>query len=212
MTEAQGGCNCLRPSGIAQIVREEAESWWLPCGFIRMFSPTAQARVVSRTVDEVNQVAALHDPESDAGIRADIAAIARISAVPGILSVISEVTGLRLALVARVTTDTWTACAVLDRMNFGLEVGGRLDVTTTLCSEVRDTRRAVIIEHASDEPAFCNHPTPKMYGFQSYIALPLLRATGEYFGTVCALDAKPARLRDEKTVTMFRLFSELISL
>jgi len=144
-------------------------------------------------------------------IDADIAAIARISAVPTILKVISETTGLRLALVARVTEGTWTACAVLDRMDFGLSVGDNLEVATTLCSEVRDTLAPIIIEHASAEPAYCDHPTPRLYGFEAYIATPLFRPNGEYFGTVCALDSAPSTLRDHKTLAMFNLFAEMIS-
>jgi signal transduction histidine kinase len=144
-------------------------------------------------------------------IEADIAAVARISAVPTILKVLSETTGLRLSLVARVTEGSWTACAVLDRMDFGLSVGDNLDVATTLCSEVRDTRQPIIIEHASAEPGFCTHPTPRMYGFESYISVPLYRPSGEYFGTVCALDSRPAVLREPRTVAMFNLFAEMIS-
>ncbi|HEX8431160.1 MAG TPA: ATP-binding protein [Longimicrobium sp.] len=147
-----------------------------------------------------------------APIEADIAAIQRIGAVPTILRVISEITGLRLALVARVTPESWTACAVLDRMDFGLSVGAELAVATTLCSEVRDTLEPIIIEHASQDLHFRAHPTPKLYGFESYISLPIFRADGEYFGTVCALDAAPsAALRDEKTVATIALFAELIS-
>lgn len=61
----------------------------------------------------------------------NLATIGRISAVPAMLKVIRDMTGLRFAAVARVTDDTWTACAVLDPLNFGLGVGGELDLTTT---------------------------------------------------------------------------------
>lgn len=143
-------------------------------------------------------------------IEADIAAIQRIGAVPTILKVVSEATGLRLALVARVTEDAWTCCAVLDRMEFGLNVGDNLEVATTLCSEVRAQMEPIVIEHASREPAFCNHPTPRLYGFESYIATPIIRPDGTYFGNVCALDSTPAVLRDGKTLEMVKLFAELI--
>ena len=145
-------------------------------------------------------------------IQSDIDAIARIGAVPAILRVVSEMTGLRLTLVARVTGDSWTACATLDRLGFGLNVGDQLDVATTLCSEVRDSHAPIVIEHASSEPAFCNHPTPKMYGFESYVAFPIFRADGRYFGNLCGLDSNALQLRDDKTVSMLRLFTELISL
>jgi hypothetical protein len=142
----------------------------------------------------------------------DVAAVARIGAVPTVLKVISETTGLRLALVAKVTDDAWTACAALDRMEFGLTAGDQLDVATTLCREVRSTGEPIIIEHASQEASYCGHPTPRLYGLESYIAVPIFRPGGEYFGNVCALDSRPARLRDGKTLAMMNLFAELISL
>jgi len=145
-------------------------------------------------------------------LQADIAAVARISAVPTILRVVSQVTGLRLALIARVTRESWVACAVLDEMGFGLGVGDQLEVATTLCSEVRDTHEPIVIEHASREPEFCDHPTPRLYGLESYIAVPIFRPNGEYFGNVCALDSRPATLRDDKTLSMMKLFAELVSL
>ena len=164
-----------------------------------------------RTGAPALEVPSAHLPPPER-LEADLAAIARIGAVPTILKVVSEVTGLRLALIARVTQRSWVACAVLDRMNFGLEVGDHLEVATTLCSEVRDSHQPIVIEHASVEPEFCSHPTPRMYGFESYIAVPIFRPGGEYFGNVCALDSAPALLRDEKTVAMMRLFADLVSM
>jgi sigma-B regulation protein RsbU (phosphoserine phosphatase) len=152
--------------------------------------------------DTASTLAAASDP--------DVAAIARIGAVPTILKVISETTGLRLALVARVTETAWTALATLDRMEFGLSAGDQLDVATTLCREVRASREPIVIEHASREPEYCGHPTPKLYGFESYIAVPIFRGDGEYFGNVCALDSQPAPLRDGRTLEMMKLFAELI--
>jgi signal transduction histidine kinase len=144
-------------------------------------------------------------------IRRDIEAVARISSVPTILRVISETTGLRLTLVARVTQTQWTACAVNDQLSCGLEPGGSVDVATTLCSKVRDTRATVIVEHASQDPLYCNHPGMKMCGFESYIAVPIFLADGRYFGNVCALDRKPAQLRQPRIESMMKLFAELIA-
>ena len=67
------------------------------------------------------------------GTADDIATINRISAVPAMLQVITEMTGMRFAAVARVTQTTWTACAVLDKLGFGLQSGGELDLVSTLC-------------------------------------------------------------------------------
>ncbi len=143
-------------------------------------------------------------------INRDVEAIGRISAVPTILRVIAETTGLRFCAVARVTQDQWVACAVHDHLGFGLAPGGTLDVATTLCAEVRDTRATVVMDHASTDSKYCNHQTPKLYGFESYISVPIFLVNGDYFGTVCALDPLPTPVNQPKIVSMMTLFAELI--
>ncbi len=144
-------------------------------------------------------------------IGADLAAVARIDAVPAILEVVCRTTGMGFAAVARVTEDRWVACAVRDGIRFGLEPGGELEVATTICSEVRAGGRLVVIDHVAEDQAFCHHPTPARYGFQSYISVPIRRPSGgAFFGTLCAIDPRPARLNTPETIGMFRLFADLI--
>jgi signal transduction histidine kinase len=145
------------------------------------------------------------------GLQADLATISRISAVPTILEAVSELTGLGFVCVARVTADSWHSCAVLDRLNFGLRVGDSLDVTTTLCEEVRDTNSAIIIDSVRDCEKYRDHHTPRIYGFQSYFSIPLYRPNGEYFGTLCGLDPAAASLTNKVTTNTLTLFAELIS-
>lgn len=147
-----------------------------------------------------------------ADLARDVEAIAKLPAVPTILRVIAETTGLGFTLVARVTDEHWVACAVHDEISFGLKPGGTLQLSTTLCETVRDTRAPVVMNHASRDPMYSNHPTPKLYGFESYISVPLYGADGGYFGTLCGLDPKPALVDQPKIREMFRHFSELISL
>ena len=64
-------------------------------------------------------------------LSADVAAIERLDVVHTSLKVLRRATGLRIALVARVTEDSWTACAVLDEAGFGLKAGDKLDLSTT---------------------------------------------------------------------------------
>lgn len=141
----------------------------------------------------------------------DIATISRISAVPAILQIISETTGLRFAAVARVTHDSWTACAVLDKIDFGLRVGGELDVATTLCQEMRTSHETIIIEKASEDGRYCGHHTPKLYGFESYLSVPVFRADGSFFGTICALDPLPATFSRPSISAMMESFAKLLA-
>ncbi|MDB5945474.1 MAG: histidine kinase, partial [Ramlibacter sp.] len=115
------------------------------------------------------------------------------------------------AAVARVTDTTLTACSVQDDIEFGLKPGGRLDVHTTLCVEARAARQPVVIDHASADPVYCNHHTPRMYNIESYISVPIVLRNGEYFGNLCAIDPRPAQVSNPRIVNMFTLFSELIS-
>lgn len=143
---------------------------------------------------------------------ADIATIGRISAVPAMLRVISDMTGLRFVAVARVTDQTWTACAVLDELAFGLGVGGELDLTTTLCHEIRSSHVSVVIDEASQDPLYRTHHTPLMYKFESYISVPVFRTDGSFFGTICALDPKPASLRSSAIQSTMESFARVLSL
>jgi len=145
-------------------------------------------------------------------IASDVSAIGRISAVPAILQVIAESTGLRFVAVARVTESDWTACAVLDLLGFGLEVNDTLEIATTLCEEVRGSREPVIIDHASMDERYCTHHTPRLYKFESYISYPVIRADGSFFGTLCALDPLPAKLSEPHIVAMMASFARLLAI
>ncbi|MDQ2990177.1 MAG: GAF domain-containing sensor histidine kinase [Pseudomonadota bacterium] len=142
---------------------------------------------------------------------ADIDAVQSISAVPTILRVVAETTGMRFVCIARVDAGSWTTCAVHDQIGFGLKPGDALDVTTTLCREVRAANELIVMDQASAHPTFRDHPTPKMYGFESYISVPVYRPGGEFFGTLCALDPLPAAVSNQKVVDSLVLFADLIS-
>jgi signal transduction histidine kinase len=140
----------------------------------------------------------------------DIDAIQGIDAVPKILNVICRTTGMGFAAVARVTPERWICCAVRDEMDFGLKPGGELKVETTICHEIRQSQKAVAIDGVSQDQVYCGHHTPGMYGFQSYISVPIILNDGSFFGTLCALDPRPARLNNPETIETFNLFAELI--
>lgn len=144
-------------------------------------------------------------------IARDIAAINRIEAVPTILRAVTHTTGMRFAAVARVTDSRWIACAVHDGVDFGLRPGDELALQTTICNEIRQSGKPVVFGHASTHPLFAVHPTPVLYGFESYISVPIVRRDGSFFGTLCALDPLPARLDDPHVLQTLELFAQLIA-
>jgi signal transduction histidine kinase len=149
---------------------------------------------------------------ADDAIRRDIAAVGRIGAVPLLLRIICKNTGMGFAAVARVTESAWVACAVRDEIEFGLRAGGELPLESTLCFESRRDVRPIAIDRASDDPQYRDHHTMRIYNIESYISVPIVLASGEYFGNLCAIDPGPASVSDDRTLSMFTHFAELIAL
>jgi GAF domain-containing protein len=143
--------------------------------------------------------------------QADIDAIGSISAVPTILDVVCRTTGMGFAAVARVTPERWIACSVKDEIAFGLAPGGELQIETTICHEIRQSGEPVVINHVAEHPVYCSHHTPAMYGFQSYISMPIVLKNGQFFGTLCAIDPRPARPNRPEVTGMFKNFAQLIA-
>lgn len=150
------------------------------------------------------------NPEAES-FQSDITAVQKILSVPTILDVICRTTGMGFAAVARVTEDRWVACSVQDNIGFGLAPGGELDIGTTICNEIREHRQPVVIEDVARDGNYCNHHTPARYGFQSYISMPIILPGGWFFGTLCAIDSRPAKVDTPATINTFRLFAELIA-
>jgi GAF domain-containing protein len=135
--------------------------------------------------------------------RADLDAIGAIAAVPTMLNVVSRVTGMRFSAVARVTPERWVCLAANDGIGLGLVPGGELKIETTICHEIRQARQAVVIDHVAEDEVYANHHTPAMYGFQSYISMPIFLADGSFYGTLCALDPEPAKVKDPASSACF---------
>jgi signal transduction histidine kinase len=141
-----------------------------------------------------------------------VSEIQSIKAVPTILETVAAMTGLRFVCIAHVTATSWTTCAVLDKLSFGLKPGDELDVNTTLCQEVRESGLPVVIDSVRASDQYREHHTPAIYGFDSYFSVPIFRPGGEYFGTLCGLDPEQAPLSNPATFSTMKLFAQLVSL
>lgn len=144
-------------------------------------------------------------------IESDIESVMSIPIVSEMLDVICKTTGMGFAAVARVTDSKWVACSIADNINFGLEVGGELDLKTTICDEIRQHGQIVVFDNVLEDPLYKDHHTPKQYGLQSYISVPIILKNGEFFGTLCAIDAKPNKINSREVISMFKFYAELLS-
>nr|WP_321985667.1 histidine kinase dimerization/phospho-acceptor domain-containing protein [uncultured Lichenicoccus sp.] len=89
------------------------------------------------------------DPE-ERSIDADLAPIKRIGSAPLILRILCDATGLCFAAPGRVSGSTWTACAVLDRVGFGVHAGHQLGRANELAA-LRD-RSVAVLGHDLRDP------------------------------------------------------------
>jgi len=80
----------------------------------------------------------------------DIVAIQSLPEVEVMLKRVCAITGMGFAAVARVTTDRWVACQVLDRIEFGLNPGDELEIKTTICDEIRASGRGRLYRRSGD--------------------------------------------------------------
>jgi signal transduction histidine kinase len=140
-----------------------------------------------------------------------VAAIVRIDAVPTLLKVLCEITGMQVAVVARVTDSAWTVCAVKDEARFGLRPGMEFLVDTTLCFGSQASRQPIVIEHATADLCYYDREAAKRYQIESYVSVPIIRANGDYFGNLSALDPRPAQVASPRILSMFAEFAALIA-
>lgn len=128
-------------------------------------------------------------------------------AVTAILERICDISTMGFAAVARVTDSRWIACQVVDRIEFGLEAGDELELKTTICDEIRQSGHAVIIDTVAGNPEWRTHPTPVLYGFESYISFPIRLSDGSFFGTLCAIDPSPRPIGTPAIALLFERFA-----
>ena len=122
---------------------------------------------------------------------ADMLAVQRIPGISEMLDELCRCTGMGFAAVARVTADRWVACQLVDRIEFGMSPGDELEINTTICNEIRQSGKGVFIDHVGADADWRTHHTPALYGFESYVSVPIVLGDGSFFGTLCAIDPAP---------------------
>ncbi len=124
-----------------------------------------------------------------------------------ILEEMAAFTGMGFVAVARVTETHWIAYQVLDQIDFGMSPGDELRVSTTICNDIRETGNAVVIDNVSSNPKWQTHPAPALYGFKSYVSMPIVLSDGSFYGTLCAVDPSPRKLTGSGIVQALEMFA-----
>jgi GAF domain-containing protein len=77
-----------------------------------------------------------------------------------------------------------------------LKVGAELRLDCTTCHEIRNSRQPVLFGQASSAGIWDGNANPPGEGVPSYISLPITLPDGSLFGTLCAIDPRPAHLKE----------------
>ena len=136
-------------------------------------------------------------------LAAESVALGRDERLEAMLREICDITGMGFSALARVTERRWICCQVEDRIEFGLDPGGELQIKQTICDEIRDSGERVVFDDATDDIKWSRHPVPVLYGFKSYVSFPVYLDDGRFFGTLCAIDPEPRQVTDKAILALF---------
>jgi len=89
------------------------------------------------------------------------------------LELACAVTGMRVALIGAVTDTDWTAEHALDRAGLHIVQGMKLVLAKTFCLDVTRNEEAIWFSDYQAHAQHCTSPIPPMYGFRSYISVPV---------------------------------------
>lgn len=145
------------------------------------------------------------------GLAAGVARDGEDDVIRCILEEVAALTGMGFIAVARVTEERWIACQVLDQIDFGMSPGEELRISTTICNDIRESGNALVIDDVSADPRWRSHPAPSLYGFKSYVSLPIILVDGSFYGTLCAIDPRPRQLTGAHIVPALKGFADRVA-
>ncbi|MBY8930003.1 MULTISPECIES: GAF domain-containing protein [Pseudomonas] len=138
------------------------------------------------------------------------AAIAEIEASTNILKLVTRLTGMRFAGIAKFTDLEWVVCSAYDPLQMGIHVDDVLDLETTLCSEFCINPQTLFVPQISVDGRFATRPVVKKYAIESYAGAPIFLPDGRLFGALCALDSRAMLFDDPNLPETLSLFARLI--
>ncbi len=130
--------------------------------------------------------------------------------IGGILQLIADGLDLGLAFLARVDGDILRIERAYDRAAMGLHEGTALPLRDTYCQVIlAEEADSLVVEDAHAAPRFADLATTRALGIGAYSGVPLHRADGTLYGTLCTLHPRARALRDGE-VGLLRLAGRLV--
>ena len=126
-------------------------------------------------------------------LTSSVASLGDDSRVQDLLNRVCALTDMGFAAVAYVS-DKYGGSRARSRTasRSGSSRATNCEIKKTICDEIRCSGKPIAIDDTTKDPDWWNHPVPTLYGFRSYVSLPIV-IDGKFFGTLCAIDDALAR-------------------
>jgi hypothetical protein len=112
------------------------------------------------------------------------------AAATGVLDLLHERLGFSAWLVTRVEDGQWLIEQARDE-GYGIEVGDAYRFADTYCAKMVEGLGPRFAPESNRVPCYAAAGIGKELPIAAYIGVPLLRADGSLFGTLCAIDPAP---------------------
>ena len=121
------------------------------------------------------------------------------------LELACAVSGMRVALIGEVDAHHYEAVHALDRSGLGISAGLRLELANTFCRDVTSRQEPIWFGDHTADVRLRDSPLPALYGFRSYISVPVVLADGSVYGTLCTMDPECRDVTEDMVRTMTTL-------
>jgi diguanylate cyclase (GGDEF)-like protein len=127
-----------------------------------------------------------------------------------VLRLLQENIGLGLWMVTRREGDDWIVLTAEDR-TYGVNAGDVLRWSDSFCSRMVRGLGPRIAPISAQIEAYANAPVGKQMSIGAYVGVPLRRADGSLFGTLCAVDPEPQPESLESHLGSVEVYARLLA-
>ena len=126
------------------------------------------------------------------------------------LRFLHERTGFDLWMVTRTEGDDWIVLDAHDR-SYGVEAGRVFRWADSFCSRMVAGEGPRIAHDCSAVPAYADAPIGRQLPIGAYVGVPLSRADGTLFGTLCGIHPEPKSADLHGELPLIELLAKLLS-